>query len=57
MPKIAAIYRRKPLVLIRRLVQIGTTFGRWFGLRYLDRVMERSDQMFKVSLIWFCGLW
>ncbi|XP_062160038.1 uncharacterized aarF domain-containing protein kinase At1g71810, chloroplastic-like isoform X1 [Alnus glutinosa] len=46
--KIAAIYKRKPLVLIRRVIQIGSTFGRWFGLRYLDRVMERSDQMFEV---------
>lgn len=46
--KIAAVYRRKAAVVIRRLVQIGTTFGRWFGLRYIDRLMERSDQMFEV---------
>lgn len=46
--KISVIYKRKPLVLIRRLVQIGTTFGRWFGLRYLDQIMERSEQMFEV---------
>lgn len=48
--KIAAIYKRKPLVLIRRLLQIGTTFGKWFGLRYLDQIQERSDLMFEVRL-------
>ncbi|KAK6276859.1 hypothetical protein POUND7_017182 [Theobroma cacao] len=46
--RIAAIYRRKPLILLRRLIQIGTTFGTWFGVRYIDSLMERSDQMFKV---------
>ncbi|XWS21839.1 hypothetical protein CRYUN_Cryun30bG0090000 [Craigia yunnanensis] len=46
--RIAAIYRRKPLILLRRLIQIGTTFGKWFGVRYIDNLMERSDQMFKV---------
>ncbi|KAG2665476.1 hypothetical protein I3760_15G009700 [Carya illinoinensis] len=46
--KIAAIYRRKPLVLFRRLFQIGTTFGKWFALRYLDRVTEKADLMFEV---------
>ncbi|GAV87231.1 ABC1 domain-containing protein [Cephalotus follicularis] len=46
--KIAAIYKRKPFVLLRRLFQIGTTLGRWFAVRYVDQVRERSDQMFKV---------
>ncbi|KAB2077792.1 hypothetical protein ES319_A06G119600v1 [Gossypium barbadense] len=46
--RIAAIYRRKPLILLRRLIQISTTFGKWFGIRYIDNLMERSDQMFKV---------
>ncbi|XP_030523428.2 uncharacterized aarF domain-containing protein kinase At1g71810, chloroplastic isoform X1 [Rhodamnia argentea] len=46
--KIASIYRRKPLVLLRRLLQTATTFGRWFASRYLDGLMERSDQMFEV---------
>ncbi|KAA8537986.1 hypothetical protein F0562_027433 [Nyssa sinensis] len=46
--KIAAIYRKKPLVLLRRLIQIGTTLGKWFALRYIDSVTERSDQMFKI---------
>ena len=48
--RIAAIYRRKPLILLRRLIQIGTTFGKWFGVRYIDNLMERSDQMFKVTI-------
>lgn len=49
---IAAIYRRKPLLVLRRFVQIGTTFGRWFVVRYIDRLLERSDEMFKVSLFY-----
>lgn len=48
--KIASIYLRKPFLVLRRLFQIGTSFGRWFGLRYLDSVLERSDQMFEVWL-------
>lgn len=53
---IAAIYRRKPLLVLRRFVQIGTTFGSWFAVRYLDSLMERSEEMFKVSgLLWW--LW
>ncbi|KAL5560070.1 hypothetical protein UlMin_036281 [Ulmus minor] len=46
--KIAAIFRRKPFLLARRLLQIGSTFGKWFALRYIDSLMERSDQMFEV---------
>ncbi|KAI9199975.1 hypothetical protein LWI28_000963 [Acer negundo] len=46
--KIASIYKKKPLILLRRLFQIGTTFGWWFGSRYVDQLMERSDQMFQV---------
>lgn len=45
---ITAIYRRKPLLVIRRFFQIGTTFGRWLALRYIDGLLERSDEMFKV---------
>ncbi|KAJ1701305.1 hypothetical protein LUZ63_001084 [Rhynchospora breviuscula] len=45
---IAAIYRRKPLLVLRRFTQISTTFGRWFAQRYLDSVYERSDEMFKI---------
>ncbi|KAK4601593.1 hypothetical protein RGQ29_010954 [Quercus rubra] len=46
--KIAAVYRRKPLILFRRLYQIGTTFGKWFALRYFDWVYDRSDLMFQI---------
>eukprot|EP00268_Persea_americana_P031562 TRINITY_DN3077_c0_g1_i3.p1 TRINITY_DN3077_c0_g1~~TRINITY_DN3077_c0_g1_i3.p1 ORF type:complete len:707 (-),score=99.82 TRINITY_DN3077_c0_g1_i3:720-2666(-) len=46
--KIASIYLRKPFLVLRRLFQIGTSFGRWFGLRHLDSVLERSDQMFEI---------
>lgn len=45
---IGAVYRKKPLILARRLVQIGARFGRWFALRYIDVVMERADATFKV---------
>uniref|UniRef100_A0A803NIS1 ABC1 atypical kinase-like domain-containing protein n=1 Tax=Cannabis sativa TaxID=3483 RepID=A0A803NIS1_CANSA len=37
-----------PFIVARRLFQIGTTFGKWFALRYVDSLMERSDQMFEV---------
>ncbi|XP_031389878.1 uncharacterized aarF domain-containing protein kinase At1g71810, chloroplastic [Punica granatum] len=46
--RIASIYRRKPFVLLRRLLQVGTTLGRWFALRYLDSVNDRSVEMFKI---------
>eukprot|EP00252_Welwitschia_mirabilis_P026334 TRINITY_DN861_c0_g1_i2.p1 TRINITY_DN861_c0_g1~~TRINITY_DN861_c0_g1_i2.p1 ORF type:complete len:711 (+),score=112.46 TRINITY_DN861_c0_g1_i2:97-2229(+) len=44
---IASIYQTRPFLFLRRLLQIGLTFGRWFGLRYLDRLLGRSDTMFK----------
>ncbi|KAK4740897.1 hypothetical protein SAY87_024485 [Trapa incisa] len=46
--RIATVYKRRPLILVRRLLQIGFTFGRWFALRYLDSVNDRSDEMFKI---------
>ncbi|XP_052202639.1 uncharacterized aarF domain-containing protein kinase At1g71810, chloroplastic isoform X2 [Diospyros lotus] len=46
--KIAAIYWRRPLLLLRRVAQVGATLGRWFALRYLDSVTERSEEMFEV---------
>ncbi|CAA2960282.1 uncharacterized aarF domain-containing kinase At1g71810, chloroplastic isoform X1 [Olea europaea subsp. europaea] len=46
--RISAIYKKKPFVLLRRLFQIGTTFGKWFALRYYDSLTERSDLMFEV---------
>ncbi|CAF2196092.1 unnamed protein product [Brassica napus] len=47
-PRIDAMYKKKPLILLRRLAQIGTTFGFWFGLRLADEALDRSQQMFKV---------
>ncbi|RRT79675.1 hypothetical protein B296_00005143 [Ensete ventricosum] len=49
LPLITAIYRRKPLMVLRRFIQISATFGRWFAVRYLDSVSDRSDEMFKAS--------
>ncbi|KAF5197682.1 Abc-1 domain protein [Thalictrum thalictroides] len=46
--KIASIYGKKPFLLLRRLFQISTSLGQWFGLRYIDGLMQRSDQMFKI---------
>ncbi|GLT52194.1 hypothetical protein SLA2020_255470 [Shorea laevis] len=46
--RIASIYKRKPLILLRRLLQIGLTFGKWFCHRYIDTVMDRSGQMFEI---------
>lgn len=46
--KLAAIYQKKPLIVIRRLFQIATTLGKWFVLRYIDKLSERDDLMFKV---------
>ncbi|GJN26274.1 hypothetical protein PR202_gb14195 [Eleusine coracana subsp. coracana] len=45
---IAAVYRRRPLLVLRRSLQIGASFGWWFALRYLDRVNERADDMFEI---------
>lgn len=44
-----AFYRKRPLILIRRLFQIATTLGKWLGLRYIDVLTERSDEMFEVK--------
>ncbi|XP_056686628.1 uncharacterized aarF domain-containing protein kinase At1g71810, chloroplastic isoform X2 [Spinacia oleracea] len=46
--RIGSFCKGKPLILARRLFQIGTAFGKWFGLRYVDGLMERTDTMFKV---------
>lgn len=46
--RIGSVYRKKPLIMARRLFQIGTTLGKWFGIRYIDGVMDRADTMFKV---------
>ncbi|GJR55487.1 uncharacterized AarF domain-containing protein kinase, chloroplastic isoform X1 [Tanacetum coccineum] len=50
--KIASIYRNKPFIVLRRLLQIGNTLGKWLVLRYLDSVFERSDTMFEVKSLY-----
>ncbi|KAE8811887.1 putative aarF domain-containing protein kinase [Hordeum vulgare] len=47
-PGIARAYGRRPLLVLRRSLQIGTSFGRWFALRYLDSLNERADDMFEI---------
>lgn len=51
LPLITSIYRRKPFLVLRRFLQISTTFGRWVTVRYLDSVSDRSDEMFKASSV------
>ncbi|KAK9740777.1 hypothetical protein RND81_03G059300 [Saponaria officinalis] len=46
--KIKSIYRKKPVIVFRRVVQIGTTLGRWFVLRFIDGLMDRADSMFEI---------
>lgn len=53
--RIFAIYRKKPLVVLRRVVQVGATLGKWFAQRYLDTVADQSERMFEVNLL-FCFL-
>lgn len=48
--KIAAVYRRKPLLVLRRLLQVSSSFSRWFGLRFIDDLRQRSDLMFEVGV-------
>ncbi|XP_078432604.1 protein kinase superfamily protein [Wolffia australiana] len=45
---IGSIYRRKPILVLRRLLQIGTMMGNWFGVRFIDGLLERSDETFKI---------
>ncbi|KAI4991434.1 hypothetical protein ZWY2020_039805 [Hordeum vulgare] len=48
-PGIAIVYGR-PLLVLRRSLQIGTSFGRWFALRYLDSLNERAADMFEIRV-------
>ncbi|KAI4971915.1 hypothetical protein ZWY2020_002829 [Hordeum vulgare] len=54
-PGIARVYGRCPLLVLRRSLQIGTSFGRWFALRYLDSLNERVADMFEFTG-WFDGV-
>ncbi|KAH7835251.1 hypothetical protein Vadar_024392 [Vaccinium darrowii] len=46
--RIYAIYRKRPLVVLRRVVQVGATLGKWFAQRYIDSVTDQSERMFEV---------
>ena len=46
--KFAAIFKRRPFLLARRLVQIAGTLGWWAAVRYGDTVFGKKDQNFKV---------
>ncbi|KAG4943674.1 hypothetical protein JHK85_048320 [Glycine max] len=48
-PKITVVCSRKPLLVARRLVQTSIAFGKWFSLRYIDTLLDRSESMFQVS--------
>nr|XP_043606859.1 uncharacterized aarF domain-containing protein kinase At1g71810, chloroplastic [Erigeron canadensis] len=49
--KISSIYRNKPFIVLRRLLQIGNTLGKWVALRYIDSISDRSDLMFQVRAL------
>ncbi|KAL5184261.1 Protein NETWORKED 1D [Glycine soja] len=46
-PKITVVCSRKPLLVARRLVQTSIAFGKWFSLRYIDTLLDRSESMFQ----------
>ncbi|CAK9233114.1 unnamed protein product [Sphagnum troendelagicum] len=45
--KFATIFKKRPFLLARRLVQIAGTLGGWAALRSFDSLMGRSDTNFK----------
>lgn len=47
LPPLSRYYQARPLLLVRRLVQIATTLGVWLGKRWLDSKRGRSTVMFK----------
>ncbi|KAE8791765.1 putative aarF domain-containing protein kinase [Hordeum vulgare] len=50
-PGIARVYGGRPLLVLCRSLQMGTSFGRWFALRYLDSLNERAADMFEMELL------
>lgn len=46
--RFAAIFKRRPFLLTRRLVQIAGTLGWWAAVRYGDTLFGKKDQNFKV---------
>ncbi|KAI5012452.1 hypothetical protein ZWY2020_024718 [Hordeum vulgare] len=47
-PSNARVYGRRPLLVLRRSLQIETSFGRWFAPCYLDSLNERAADMFEI---------
>lgn len=47
--KISSIFRKKPLIVLRRVLQMGNTLGKWLVLRYFDSIFKRDEIMFKVN--------
>ncbi|XP_024396488.1 uncharacterized aarF domain-containing protein kinase At1g71810, chloroplastic isoform X3 [Physcomitrium patens] len=45
--KIAAVFKRRPFLLARRLLQIAGTLGWWAAVRYGDTLFGKKDQNFK----------
>ncbi|CAM6103304.1 unnamed protein product [Calypogeia fissa] len=45
--KMAKVFQKHPFLLLHRVVQVGSTLGRWAALRYLDAKLGRSQYMFK----------
>lgn len=46
--RISAVFKRRPFLLLRRVIQVAWTLGSWAGARYWDFVVGQSDYMFKV---------
>lgn len=49
--KIAAVFRRRPFLLARRLLQIVQTLGWWAALRYADTRLGKKDTNFKARTL------
>jgi hypothetical protein len=47
--KMAKVFKKKPFLLARRVLQVGTSLGRWGILRFLDSKLGRSEITFKVQ--------
>ena len=50
--EIATYYRNRPVLLARRLLQIGFSLGTWLGKRWLDGKLGRADETFRVFELW-----
>lgn len=46
--EIAKYYKKKPFLLLRRLLQISLLMGSWFGKRWIDKKLGDSEETFKV---------